>query len=420
MRNPPKGQGFHVARISQVSRTEREGAGYRPSFTVLFIRAMSQTTSPRRTSLAPCHTALGAHFIDFGGWEMPAHYGSQIEEHHAVRNDAGMFDVSHMCVVDVEGKNAKPFLRTVFANDVDKLKTPGKALYTCMLNEQGGILDDLIIYYFSDDSFRLVVNAATAESDLVWLESQNRALGTAVTLTPRRIDNAPAPGQALGIIAVQGPNARNKTWAAIPGSQAASESTKPFNTVQMTDPELGEIMIARTGYTGEDGFELMLDADKAALLWNRLVEAGVQPAGLGCRDTLRLEAGMNLYGQDMDATTSPLDAGLGWTVALDADRNFIGKQALQAQGQQHALVGLDALERGGIFRAHQAVQVGQGLGEVTSGTFSPTMQKTIAIARVPCGVEAGIEALVSVRGKQVPARVVSLPFVRHGKQVCDA
>ncbi|TFL13552.1 glycine cleavage system aminomethyltransferase GcvT [Pusillimonas caeni] len=369
----------------------------------------------RQTPLASRHLALGARMVDFGGWEMPIHYGSQLDEHHAVRQEAGMFDVSHMCVVDAQGGGVRGFLRAVLANNVDKLQVSGKALYTCMLNPQGGILDDLIVYYLDESSFRLIVNAATAQKDLQWLAQQIRQLGVDVALTPRRTGDAPDGVAPLAIIAVQGPQARARTWEAMPDAQAAAQTLKPFHAIHHTDSQLGEVMIARTGYTGEDGHELILPADQAVALWNRLLDAGVRPAGLGARDTLRLEAGMNLYGQDMDEQTSPLDCGLAWTVDLEAPRDFVGKTALMEQGRKAQLVGLVSLDRAGILRSGQQVDTPHGEGRVTSGTFSPTMQQSIALASVPPGVEVGAEVHVQVRGKSARARVVRPPFVRNGQ-----
>lgn len=377
---------------------------------------MTTTTSAlRQTPLESRHLALGARMVDFGGWEMPIHYGSQIDEHHAVRKEAGMFDVSHMCVVDIQGDDVRGFLRGVLANNVDKLQAPGKALYTCMLNPEGGILDDLIVYYLSESSFRLIVNATTAHKDLAWLSREAQAQGVKVALTARRTGDAPEGVTPLAIIAVQGPQARARTWHAIPESQAAAETLKPFHSIHHTDPQLGEVMIARTGYTGEDGHEIILPADQAIALWDRLLEAGVRPAGLGARDTLRLEAGMNLYGQDMDEQTSPLDCGLAWTVDLEAPRDFVGKAALLEQGQKNQMVGLLSLDRAGILRSGQQVDTPLGEGKITSGTFSPTMQQSIALACVPQGVETGAEVHVQVRGKAARARVVRPPFVRNGQ-----
>jgi len=339
--------------------------------------------------------------VDFGGWDMPVNYGSQIDEHHAVRRHAGLFDVSHMQVVDVSGADARAFLRRALANNVDKLRAPGKALYSCMLTEQGGVVDDLIVYFFRDDFFRLVVNAGTADKDVAWLQGLIGRWGLAVRLEPRR---------DLAIIAVQGPNARGIFWQAFPEAKAATGNLAPFNAA-MT----GDLMVARTGYTGEDGFEVVLGASNAPYAWQALVAAGAQPAGLGARDTLRLEAGMNLYGQDMDERVSPLDAGLAWTVDLESPRDFIGKEALRSQGKRHEFLGLVLVESGGVLRAHQKVSVTGGEGEITSGTFSPTLARSIALARLPRGTAPGDTVRVQVRDKALSARVVKTPFVRHGK-----
>ena len=339
--------------------------------------------------------------VDFGGWEMPLHYGSQLDEHHAVRRDAGMFDVSHMRVVDVEGGRARVFLRGALANNVDKLKEPGRALYSCMLRDDGGVLDDLIVYYLREDLFRLVVNAATADADIAWLRGLVAQRAPGVALTPRT---------DVAMIAVQGPNARARVWQAFPGSEAATSTLKPFTAATFRD-----LFIARTGYTGEDGFEIVLPADQAANAWRALAAAGVVPCGLGARDTLRLEAGMNLYGQDMDAGVSPLESGLAWTVDLASPRDFVGKAALMRAATARKLVGLLLEGSGGVLRAHQTVHTAQGTGETTSGTFSPTLARSIALARVPADTAAGTTVEVEVRGKRLPARVVKPPFVRNGK-----
>ncbi|PWB48018.1 MAG: glycine cleavage system protein T [Nitrosomonadales bacterium] len=354
----------------------------------------------KQTPLNAAHRAAGARMVDFGGWDMPLHYGSQIEEHHKVRSDAGMFDVSHMQVVDLAGEGARAFLRQMMANNVDKLTLPGKALYSCMLNEQGGVIDDLIIYFMREDWFRIVVNAGTAEKDLAWMEAQRQKLAPQLTLTPRR---------DLAMIAVQGPNARARLWAAMPGSQEISEHLKPFQAAEM-----GTMFIARTGYTGEDGFEVMVPAKAAPFLWQALKEQGVAPIGLGARDTLRLEAGMNLYGQDMDETVSPLESGLTWTVDLASPRDFIGKQALTCQPVARQLAGLLLLDKG-VLRSHQKVLTAQGEGEITSGGFSPTLNQSIALARLPAAVATGDAVQVEIRGKLLNAQVVRYPFVRNGK-----
>jgi aminomethyltransferase len=354
----------------------------------------------KKTALYDHHAAAGAKLVDFAGWDMPLHYGSQIEEHHAVRRDAGMFDVSHMLIVDLAGGLPRPFLSRLLANDVAKLQQFGKALYSCMLRPDGGVIDDLIAYFFDEENFRLVVNASTADKDLAWLRGQCAGFADAPAIAPRR---------DLAMLAVQGPRARQCVWQALSGAEAVSAALKPFKAARM-----GEVLIARTGYTGEDGFELMIPATDAAAVWQALLAAGVKPAGLGARDTLRLEAGMNLYGQDMDEGVSPLDAGLAWTVDLRGERDFIGKPALLAQSQPRAFLGLVALDRG-VLRAHQKVLTRLGDGEITSGSFSPTMNRSIALARLPAGTQPGDTVEVEVRERLLKARVVRPPFVRNSK-----
>jgi aminomethyltransferase len=360
----------------------------------------------RKTVLNSVHRALGARMVDFGGWDMPVNYGSQIEEHHAVRNNCGMFDVSHMCPVDLVGPDCRPFLSRLVANDVAKLGVSGKALYSAMLNEAGGVIDDLIIYFLTDTRFRIVINAGTADKDLAWMHAKAAEWKMDVSITQRR-----EGADSLAIIAVQGPNARARVWDVLPQAKAAIADLKPFFAA-----EVGQYFIASTGYTGEDGYEIMLPTDEAEALWNKLKDAGVAPCGLGARDTLRLEAGMNLYGQDMDETVSPLDAGLAWTVAMKDGREFVGKSALTAAGQQKQFLGLILLAKG-VLRGHQTVITKQGNGEITSGSFSPTLQQSIALARLPLGVAIGDEVEVDIRGKLLKAKVTKPVFARNGKAV---
>lgn len=356
----------------------------------------------KNTPLYDQHVACGGKMVDFAGWNMPLNYGSQLEEHHAVRNDAGMFDVSHMTVVDLSGDRVKPFLQYLLANDVDKLKLSGKALYSCMLKEDGNVIDDLIVYYLHDTFFRMVVNAGTRDKDMAWIEKQAEPFG--VNVNERR---------DLAMIAVQGPRGRDKAHAVMSAAQAgAAAELDPFFGV-----ESDGLFIARTGYTGEDGYEIMVPAVQAAKLWGDLLRQGVRPCGLGARDSLRLEAGMNLYGSDMDESTSPLESGLGWTIAWEPQgRHFIGRQALEAQRKQGGLsklVGLVLLDKG-VLRAHQAViWNGDPMGETTSGGFSPTLGRSIALARV--AAEVSDECQVEVRGKMLLCQVVKPPFARHGK-----
>lgn len=366
-----------------------------------------------KTVLFDKHREYNGKIVDFAGWQMPVNYGSQIDEHNQVRNDAGMFDVSHMVIVDLGMNNdagdIRGFLQYLLANDVARLTETGKALYSCMLNESGGVIDDLIVYYLSDDWYRVVVNAGTREKDLAWISKQAEKYNVSVK---ERDD--------LAMIAVQGPHAREKAYQALPVDVV--EAAAPLKRFYGTD--CGEWFVGRTGYTGEDGFEVMLPASEAPLLWDKLADAGVKPCGLGARDTLRLEAGMNLYGSDMTEETSPLISGLSWTVAwTPEDRNFIGRSALEkekAEGVKYKFVGL-VLEERGVLRGHQKVIVENengeitGEGEITSGTFSPSLQKSIALARVP--VATGGTCKVEIRGKLLSARVVKPVFVRDGQAV---
>jgi len=356
-----------------------------------------------QTPLHSAHREAGAKLVDFAGWEMPLHYGSQLEEHHAVRRDAGMFDTSHMLAIDIEGAGAREFLSGALANDVARLKEPGKALYSCLLREDGGVLDDLMVYFLREEQFRVIVNAGTADKDLGWLEGLRAKRATGLKLRPRR---------DLAMIAVQGPTARGKAFLALPELRWGAETLSVFSAVT-----IGELFVARTGYTGEDGLELLLPAARAAQAWASLVAAGVRPCGLGARDTLRLEAGMNLYGQDMDETVTPLESGLAWTVRLSPERDFIGKAALEERRLSRRLAGLVLLGRGGVLRAHQKVHAAGGAGEITSGGFSPTLERSIALARLPVGCASGERVQVEVRDKRLEALVVKPPFVRHGKSL---
>lgn len=360
-----------------------------------------------QTPLFEQHVLCGARMVDFHGWMMPLHYGSQIDEHHAVRTDAGMFDVSHMTIVDLQGERTREFLRYLLANDVAKLTKPGKALYSGMLNASGGVIDDLIVYFFRDDFFRLVVNSATREKDLAWITQH--AEPYAINITVR---------DDLSLIAVQGPNAQAKAATLFTDEQReAVAGMKPFFGV-----EAGDLFIATTGYTGEAGYEIAMPNEKAPEFWHALVEAGVKPCGLGARDTLRLEAGMNLYGQEMDEGVSPLAANMGWTIAWEpADRDFIGREALESQREKgtQQLVGLIMTEKG-VLRNELPVRFtdeagNQKEGQITSGTFSPSLGYSIALARVPAGI--GETAIVQIRNREMPVKVTKPVFVRAGKPV---
>ena len=359
----------------------------------------------RKTILNDSHRALGARMVDFGGWDMPLNYGSQIEEHHQVRRDAGMFDVSHMTVVDLRGERVRDFLRRLLANSVDKLKKKGKAIYSCMLDDNGGVIDDLIVYYMDDGWYRLVVNAGTRDKDLAWIGRHAEAFGVDV-----------AERSELAIIAVQGPNARERVLGLVDtADRDALAGLGRFAAIDVRSAQGTALFVARTGYTGEDGFEIVLEQGGAVALWDALLGAGVKPAGLGARDTLRLEAGLALYGQDMDESVTPYEVALGWTVSLDDGRDFIGRERLERQkadGDARQLIGL-VMDEKGVLRHGQRVLSDAGDGEILSGTFSPTLGKAIAFARVPAG-DAG-QVRVDIRGREVPVRTVKFPFVRDGQ-----
>ncbi|MGH8031357.1 MAG: glycine cleavage system aminomethyltransferase GcvT [Luteimonas sp.] len=364
----------------------------------------------QKTVLNDAHRALGARMVDFGGWDMPLNYGSQLDEHHQVRRDAGMFDVSHMTVVDLRGARARDFLRRLVANSVDKLKLPGRALYTCMLDANGGVIDDLIVYFLGEEFFRVVVNAATRDKDLAWITAQAQAFDVDV-----------AERRELAMIAVQGPAARERVLGLLgDADRARIAKLGKFAAADATTSDGLPLFVARTGYTGEDGFEIIVPDAHAIALWHALLAVGVKPAGLGARDTLRLEAGMNLYGQDMDESVSPYEAALAWTVALDDGRAFTGRAALEAQkasGVPRQMVGL-VMDGKGVLRHGQTVLTANGDGEILSGTFSPTLGRAIAFARVPAGdttIAPGDTLRVDIRGREVAVRVVKFPFVRDGQ-----
>ncbi|HBR96664.1 MAG TPA: glycine cleavage system aminomethyltransferase GcvT [Gammaproteobacteria bacterium] len=356
----------------------------------------------KKTPLNAWHHAAKARMVDFAGWDMPVQYTSLLEEHRAVRADAGAFDVSHMLAVDVTGADSTAWLRYLLANDVAKITSPGKALYSCMLNAEGGVVDDLIVYHVGDARYRLVINAGNRESDLAWMQS---TLGERDVTLQAQTD--------LAIIAVQGPNARDKALPLLPAS--LSEAARDLRRFYCTQAE--GWFVGRTGYTGEDGFEVILPSADAERFWSGLMDAGVRAVGLGARDTLRLEAGMNLYGQDMDTTTNPLESGLAWTVALKSpERDFIGRaptEALKQSGLRQHLVGL-VLEDRGVLRGHQSVYLGeQRIGETTSGTFSPSLSQAIGLARIDASVTETCE--VEIRQKRYPAKIVKPPFIKDGQ-----
>lgn len=360
----------------------------------------SRQTQLRQTPFYSEHLKLGAQIVPFGGWAMPLHYGSQLKEHEAVRTAVGLFDVSHMAIADVKGAQAKDFLRKVLANDVSKL-VDNKALYGCMLNPKGGIIDDLITYQISPTHYRVVLNAATTTKDIRWLEDNTRGFDVQIELL-----------SDFGLIAVQGPLAR-----ALVGKCLGEEATQLIQTLKpFTFGMHNHLMFARTGYTGEDGLEIAGLSNQLIELWRLFIENGAQPAGLGARDTLRLEAGLNLYGADMDELTTPLESNLAWTVDFkDESRAFIGKEALITQrqnGVSRKLVGL-VVDGKGIAREGMTVETEHGQGTVTSGGFSPALKTSIALARIPSQAPEMVQ--LDIRGKQVSAKCVNPPFVRMGK-----
>ena len=383
-----------------------------------------QSQTPQRTPFYQSHIDSDGKLVDFSGWELPIHYGSQIEEHEAVRTDAGMFDVSHMVVTDIKGADTKAWLQKLLANDVNKLTTAGKALYSGMLNEQGGVIDDLIVYLMNaeETEYRIVSNAATRDKDLA--QFSKVAEGFDITITER---------PELAMLAVQGPNAIAKLAQAKPSWADTLAGLKPFVGADLTDIEDIDWFVARTGYTGEDGVEVIMHADDAPAFFEQLKANGIKPAGLGARDTLRMEAGMNLYGHDMDENVSPYECNMGWTLALKDDRAFVGREALVSKRKQSKedntamkQVGLLLTTRG-VLREGMTVTINQGTdneqtGIITSGTFSPSLKNSIAIARVPASLSEDDSVQVDLRGKGkfVDVRVLKLPFVRNGKQQFDS
>ncbi len=360
----------------------------------------------KKTPLHDRHVAAGAKIVDFSSWEMPLHYGSQIEEHDQVRKAAGVFDVSHMTVIDIAGAEAENWLRHLLANDVARLEAPGKAQYNLLLNHDGGVVDDLIVYR-GNAGYRLVTNCATRRKVLIWLARNSRGFRVEVAERPR-----------LAILAAHGPNAIALACEALPAD--AVEQVRRLGNFDSL--EHGKWLVARTGYTGELGLEVMLPAAQAGALWDALLAAGARPAGLGARDTLRLEAGMNLYGQDMDETTSPYSANLGPVVDWrDAERDFIGREAaahhrqLLREGALPVLAGL-VLETRGVLRNGQPVRTDKGDGVITSGSFSPALKQSIALARIPWGSS---NCQIELRGAMVPLKIVKPGFVRFGKKIFE-
>ncbi len=363
-------------------------------------------TMGKRTPLYQNHIDANAKMVDFADWDMPINYGSQIEEHNLVRTSAGVFDVSHMTVVDVSGGDALDYLRYLLANDVAKLDVDGRALYSAMLNQEGGVVDDLIVYRMSF-GFRVVVNCGTREKDLAWMIKNTAGFKVHIAEKPQ-----------LAILAVHGPESIARVCDVL--SPEKAEAVRQLSNFRGV--ELDDWFIARTGYTGEKGLELILPNDQASDFWDLLLGVGVRPVGLGARDTLRLEAGMNLYGHDMDDSISPLAANMEQTIAWEPeDRDFIGKDALlkhrelQQSGGLPILTGL-VLEQRGVLREGQIVQTDCGEGVITSGSFSPTLKHSIALARIPL---SSTSCEVDIRGTMTPVRIVKPNFVRFGKKIFE-
>ena len=367
---------------------------------------MSETLLVRRTPLYDAHQAAGGKLVEFAGWEMPVQYSGVLQEHRAVRTAAGLFDVSHMGEFRVAGDGAESFLQAVTPNDVAKLQ-PGRIHYSGLLTEQGTYVDDLLVYRLTEDEFLLVVNAANAAKDLEWLQ---RHKGAGVTLEDVSSD--------YGLIALQGPRAE----AILAGLTSTDLTAIRYYAFVQGEVNGRAAIISRTGYTGEDGFELYLAPEDAAAVWDRLLEVGgpegLVPAGLGARDTLRMEAAMALYGHEIDDTITPLEAGLQWVVKLEAG-DFIGRQALVAmkeEGLPRKLVGFNVEGRGIARQGHKVLVDGEEVGFVTSGTFSPTLEKALGMAYVPVSMATtGTPLSLNVRGKLIPAVVVDLPFYKRAK-----
>ncbi|HEV8579855.1 MAG TPA: glycine cleavage system aminomethyltransferase GcvT [Thermoanaerobaculia bacterium] len=363
---------------------------------------MTEVQTLRRTPLHESHLEAGGKMVEFAGWEMPVQYAGVIEEHRAVRTAAGLFDVSHMGEVRVRGPRAEAVLQRMTPNDVAKL-TPGRAHYSGLLTERGTYVDDLLVYRLAPEDFLVVVNASNAARDFAWMAE--RAAGEAEV-----VDES----DRFALLALQGPRALE---VLAPLASGEISGLKYYGFLQ-GQVDGAPAIISRTGYTGEDGFELYLAPEDAPRIWRRLLSAGAMPAGLGARDTLRLEAAMALYGHEIDETTTPFEAGLGWVVKLDKG-DFIGREALvaqKAQGVPRKLAGFEVQGRGIARQGHTVVSDGDTVGGVTSGTWSPTFEKALGMAYVPPEMAApGTPLTLEVRGKALPAVVVELPFYRRAR-----
>ena len=350
-----------------------------------------------KTALNNAHIELGAKMVNFSHWEMPISYTSLIEEHHAVRNTAGVFDVSHMSVFDFNGGDQVAFFEKIFANDIKKICNDDKAIYGALLNEEGGILDDLIIYH-ANEKFRLVSNCSTREQNRQWYEKHAVEFGVEVV---ERSD--------MGILAIQGPDALSKILS-IDGINPQVNNLQSFGC--MFD---GDKLYARTGYTGEDGLEIIVPSEDINQFWDQALKLGCTPIGLGARDTLRLEAGLNLYGNDMTIENHPYESNLGWTIDMtDENRQFIGKQALLSidQSKSQKIVGIILRDKG-VLRSGYEVIHNEGKGVVLSGSYSPTLQSSIGLARVDQGYKK--DGKVMIRNKMLNIDFVSPRFIERGK-----
>lgn len=360
------------------------------------------TVTPVKTALYDLHVASGAKMVDFAGWDMPIEYGTGIKrEHEAVRQSAGIFDLSHMGEVWFEGPTHLEFLQSLFSNDLSKISS-GRAQYGTMCNEQGLVLDDMIIYRDVDKTL-VVVNASNREKMVDWMKSH---LVEGVQMTDRSMQTA--------LIALQGPLSQSLLEGHYLAAQGVALNDIPYYGFSYGKVFGVDCLVARTGYTGEDGFELYCDWDQAAPIWKSLLDLGIAPIGLGARDTLRLESGYSLYGHEIDQTITPLDASLGWVVKFD--KEFMGKAALQARkesGQATCVVGLMMDGRAIPREGYAVFQDGKKVGKVTSGTFSPSLKKGIALARVESSARpAGTALTIEIRERHESAVVTRTPFVK--------
>lgn len=362
----------------------------------------------KRTPLFPVYARYGAKTVEFGGWEMPVQFSSIKEEHEAVRTRAGLFDVSHMGEITVRGRGSLAFLQKLMTNDVTKLR-PGRAQYTLMCDENGGTVDDLLIYYKGEDDYLLVVNAANTEKDFAWLSEH---IDSDVEL-----ENISAQTAQL---ALQGPAAERVLQTL---TDVELSALRPFSFVDDVEVAGVKALVSRTGYTGEDGFEIYCQAEDAIALWDAILTAGAEdgvvPCGLGARDTLRFEACLPLYGQELSDTISPLEAGLGFAVKTEKETPFIGQAALKQQkeaGLPRRLVGIEMIDKGIPRHGYRVYASGEEVGFVTTGTQSPTLKKNIGLALVKAEVAAiGQEVEVEIRGKRLKATIVPTPFYKRAK-----